>query len=111
YLAVGNSLGQSNASGVFVTLLQSRDQALRPYQWIQRGLFFVGLVVALVGIASSAVLARTITAPVAKLVEGTRQVASGNFDYRLDIPSTDEIGDLASSFNTMTQGLRERADM
>src|SRR6185295_14947734 len=48
---------------------------------------------------------------VKKLVEGTQQVAAGNFDYRLDIPSTDEIGDLASSFNTMIQGLRERADM
>src|SRR5262249_31699739 len=63
------------------------------------------------GITSSAVLARNITAPVAKLVEGTRQVAAGNFDYRLDVSATDEIGDLASSFNTMTQGLRERADM
>jgi class 3 adenylate cyclase len=109
YLAVGNPLG--DASGPFAVLMQSRDQALRPYQWIQRGLFLIGLVVALVGIASSAVLARTITAPVAKLVEGTQQVAAGNFDYRLDIPATDEIGDLARSFNTMIQGLREHADM
>jgi adenylate cyclase len=48
---------------------------------------------------------------VGKLVEGTQQVAAGNFDFRLNIRSGDEIGDLAESFNTMTQGLRERADM
>jgi class 3 adenylate cyclase len=111
YLAVGSSLGETSKAGPIAVLMQSRDKALRPYRWIQRGLFLIGLVVALVGIASSAVLARTITAPVAKLVEGTRQVAAGNFDYRLDIRATDEIGDLARSFNTMIQGLREHADM
>ena len=51
------------------------------------------------------------TAPIAKLVEGTKKVAAGDFDFHLDVRSRDEIGDLASSFNSMTQGLRERADM
>jgi adenylate cyclase len=91
--------------------MQSRTRAMRPYRGIQIGLIVLGIIATITGIGSSAVLAHNITAPVAKLVEGTRQVASGNFDYRLDIPSTDEIGALASSFNTMTQGLRERADM
>lgn len=70
-----------------------------------------GLLVALAGILGSAMFARTVTAPVAKLVEGTRQVAAGNFDFCLDVRSRDEIGTLADSFNSMTQGLRERADM
>jgi adenylate cyclase len=84
---------------------------MQPYRWIQIGLLVLGVIAAIVGVASSAVLARTITAPVAKLVEGTQQVAAGNFDYRLDVRSADEIGDLARSFNSMIQGLRERADM
>jgi class 3 adenylate cyclase len=91
--------------------LQSQDRALAPYRNIQIGLVALGLLAALVGITGSAVLARTVTAPVGKLVEGTHQVAAGNFDFRLDIQSGDEIGHLADSFNTMIQGLRERADM
>ena len=91
--------------------LQSQDRALAPYRNIQIGLLVLGLLAAVLGISGSAVLARTVTAPVGKLVEGTQQVAAGNFDFRLDIQSGDEIGDLAQSFNTMTQGLRERADM
>jgi class 3 adenylate cyclase len=91
--------------------LQSQDRALAPYRHIQIGLIILGLLAAVAGISLSAVLARTVTAPVGKLVEGTQQVAAGNFDFRLDIRSRDEIGDLAQSFNTMTQGLRERADM
>src|SRR5207237_5412707 len=74
-------------------------------------LLVLGIIAAIAGVGISAVLAHNITAPVAKLVEGTQQVAAGNFDYRLDIPATDEIGELARSFNMMIQGLRERADM
>jgi len=98
-------------SGPLAISLQSQDRALAPYRNIQIGLAVLGLLAALVGITGSAVLARTVTAPVDKLVEGTHQVAAGNFDFRLDIDSGDEIGHLADSFNTMIQGLRERADM
>jgi adenylate cyclase len=45
------------------------------------------------------------------LVSGTREVAAGNFDFRLKVDRRDEIGALAESFNNMTRGLRERADM
>src|SRR5207244_5881891 len=111
YLAVGTFLGEGGGPQPFAAVIQSRDRAMQPYRGIQLGLLILGIIAAVVGIAGSAVLARNITAPVAKLVEGTQQVAAGNFDYRLDVRSTDEIGDLARSFNTMIQGLRERADM
>jgi class 3 adenylate cyclase len=91
--------------------LLSDDKALAPYRRIQVGLLILGLLGTGLGIASSAVLARHVTAPIAELVQGTRQVASGNFDFRLNVPRGDEIGDLAQSFNNMTKGLRERADM
>ena len=91
--------------------LQSRDQALAPYRLIQGGLLVLGLFAIATGIGGSAFLARSITGPVAKLVEGTRAVAAGNFDFELRVERDDELGDLADSFNTMTRGLRERAAM
>ena len=94
----------------YVTL-QSRDRALVPYRQIQAGLLALGALAVAIGIAASALLARTVTAPVARLVEGTRQVAAGNFDFAVDVKTQDELGTLAESFNTMTRGLRERADM
>jgi adenylate cyclase len=63
------------------------------------------------GVVASALLARSITAPVARLVEATEQVAAGNFHHTVDVKSGDELGALARSFNAMTRGLRERADM
>ncbi len=92
-------------------ILRSVDRAMVPYRNIQIGLLILGLLTTGAGVGGSIVLARGITAPVARLVEGTRQVAEGNFEYHLDIQSKDEIGDLSESFNQMVQGLRERKDM
>jgi class 3 adenylate cyclase len=91
--------------------LQSRDRAMAPYRRIQAGLLLVGLLGALAGIGASAILARRISRPVARLVEGTRQVAAGNFDESIPVADIDELADLARAFNAMTRGLRERADM
>lgn len=111
YVAVMLPLGPESAVRPLAIILQSRDRALAPYRRIQLGLVILGLVVTLAGVAGSALLARTVTAPVAKLVKGTREVAAGNFDFRIDVRSGDEIGHLADSFNGMIQGLRERRDM
>jgi class 3 adenylate cyclase len=94
-----------------VIALQSDDKALAPYRHIQAGLLVLGLLATAIAIAGSAILARHLTAPIASLVQGTREVAAGNLDFQLQISRGDEIGDLAESFNQMTRGLRERADM
>ena len=97
--------------GPLAVVLKSRTEALAPYRGIQVGLLAIGLGAALAGIFGSALLARSVTAPIARLEEGTAQVAAGNFDFRITMPSGDEIAALAASFNKMTEGLRERRDL
>jgi two-component system NtrC family sensor kinase len=41
--------------------------------------------------------------PVKALIDGTHRVAGGDLNYRLPVTSDDELGDLASSFNKMTE--------
>ncbi len=43
--------------------------------------------------------------PVRTLINGTHRVAGGDLEYRLPIHSDDELGDLAASFNKMTEQL------
>lgn len=50
-------------------------------------------------------LARGVTVPIRMLSEGTRAVAAGNLDYRVDVQSNDELGALVASFNRMTEDL------
>ncbi len=41
--------------------------------------------------------------PVRKLTRGTQEIMKGNLDHRIRVHSSDEIGDLATSFNEMTE--------
>ena len=59
----------------------------------------------LAAIYGAFVLSRRLVAPIQDLVAGTRAVAEGDFDTRLQAPTRDEIGFLISSFNDMTQRL------
>jgi signal transduction histidine kinase len=79
---------------------------------IQKVLLLIGLGGFILGIFGAAVLARRITRPLQRLVEGTVRIARGDFTHSIDLPSgRDEVGDLARSFNGMTsQLLRAREE-
>ena len=46
-----------------------------------------------------------VTRPLEELAEGVRDVASGRWDTRIDLRGRDEVGQLSSAFNNMTQTL------
>jgi two-component system NtrC family sensor kinase len=71
---------------------------------------FLGITVlgALVTMALAYSISRSISTPVKKLVAASHQVADGNFNARVDIHSSDELGTLAHSFNKMAAALQER---
>ena len=45
--------------------------------------------------------------PVHELIRGTKYVAAGDLDHKIEISSNDEIGELAGSFNDMTARLKQ----
>lgn len=53
-------------------------------------------------------LGREITLPVVKLTRTSEQLASGDLSERSDIERTDEIGKLATAFNSMADQLNQR---
>ena len=52
---------------------------------------------------------RQVFQPISSLHQGARRVAQGDFDYRVSINSQDEMGELAESFNLMTERFQEIA--
>ena len=63
---------------------------------IQVSAIFVGLV-----------LARSITGSVHALSEGTEHVRQGDFSYKVQVRSRDQLGELADSFNLMTASIQD----
>ena len=63
------------------------------------------------GLAFMLVLTRNATRPLDALADGAAQVAEGRLDVTVPVDRDDEIGRLASTFNYMTEKLRERQEL
>ncbi len=50
-------------------------------------------------------LAKIVTRPLSALAEATEEISRGRLDYRVDVNSADEIGDVVRSFNRMAADL------
>ena len=64
----------------------------------------------LLGLLLSWWSAARVTRPVRKLAEGAREVSEGNWNARVNVRGRDEIGQLAATFNRMTEQLTEQRD-
>jgi len=52
-------------------------------------------------------LVRKVTKPVDTLMKGVEEISKGNFNFRIPLSSTDEIGRLAKTFNLMAENLQK----
>jgi two-component system sensor histidine kinase GlrK len=68
-----------------------------------------GATLAAIGLAAilTVVLARSVAAPIRRLTRGTRELARGNFGFRVDAKGPPEVRSLAEHFNFMSQRLGE----
>ena len=53
---------------------------------------------------------RWVFRPIHRLHQGVRRVAQGDFDYRVEVATNDEMSELARSFNEMTARFQEIAE-
>ncbi len=89
-LDVKMSLAQIDAH-----LAESRNQLL----------LFSGIAILLISFISGGFIWIVIHRPVKGLMGGMRMVSSGQLDQKLEASSNDELGDLARTFNRMTEDL------
>lgn len=94
----------------FYLLQLSYDQAIAFLSTAERVLIILGSAVLLVAAVLSFAGTGRITKPVQALVAGTRLAAAGHLDTRIDVTSSDEIGELAHAFNEMAAGLQRSLD-
>lgn len=71
-------------------------------------IFVIGLIIffAVLGVLLATFLARSVTKPILDLVAGTKEIARGNLDYRVESKGKDEIATLIESFNLMAEQLK-----
>ncbi len=64
------------------------------------------IILAIVVTTSSLIVARSISKPLYELAEGAEVIGKGNLKHKIDIKSKDEIGELSTAFNKMTESLK-----
>ena len=80
--------------------------AFKEIDQINRVLYVFIAVVPVVAVAFGAVFIRGFTNPITELLTATRKLKAGNLEYR--VPRLqDEYGELASSFNEMSESLKQ----
>jgi histidine kinase len=59
----------------------------------------------LAGLGASLLLMREILRPLRRLARGAQRIAAGHYDERVVVPTSDELADVATSFNQMAAAL------
>ncbi|SCY64237.1 methyl-accepting chemotaxis protein [Desulfoluna spongiiphila] len=96
---------ESNRRQVFAIGTTTRKNASR----MTRLFFAIGLLSAAVALGVAWYVARLITGPVNRVVDGLRDIAEGDGDLttRLEVTSRDEVGELSRWFNTFIGQLQD----
>ena len=86
----------------------------RPYVEIRQQIRTAALLGGAVGMVLAVLLsgwaAARVTRPVEQLAQAARQVASGDWHTQVSVTSADELGELAESFNRMTNELLQQKE-
>lgn len=69
------------------------------------------LLIVSVGMIVAVLLGVRFSRPISQLVRATREIAKGNYDYKVNLNRKDELGTLAKAFNQMSAELSRQAVM
>jgi len=96
----GNPIGE-------LRILRSFEGARQHISELRRNIFLLWLCAVLLGLGLTYYGAKRILEPVRELDRGATEVARGNYEVRLPVSSTDELGRLAEAFNAMCASIQD----
>jgi HD-GYP domain-containing protein (c-di-GMP phosphodiesterase class II) len=90
-----------------VVVQKPRDEAYRSIYEMQRTGRLLAWLAVFVSVGLSIISARRITSPLQILAHSSQAIARGDFSQRVHVKTRTEIGELAATFNTMSEELEQ----
>jgi sigma-B regulation protein RsbU (phosphoserine phosphatase) len=88
-------------------LFAALGEFVRGVAYILVGVAIFFTLIELIALIIGTRMTRTVTAAVAQLHDATRHVDRGDFSHRIPVKSSDQLADLANSFNSMTASIEK----
>jgi putative nucleotidyltransferase with HDIG domain len=86
-------------------LKQALDKTDNNRRQAQQQLIVTGVIIGFLALIFGTWLARSLIQPIRELKSGIKQIAAGHWSHRVDIRAQDELAQLATHFNSMTEKL------
>lgn len=99
--------GQQVGTVLVIAGVQSAEQNSHLLQEVNQAIFLSVLAAGSVALLFGGLILWRVVRPLRQLTTATQNVAANDLKQRVDIPSGDEIGDLAVAFNEMTARLAQ----
>ena len=98
------------AENVPVTILVEQDQSTIQASWVKLRDRFLEFVTILIVVVTTVALymGHSIVTPLKQLINAVKGIVDGNLDIYLPVKRKDEVGQLTSIFNQMTDALRNK---
>jgi len=84
------------------------EEAMKPISTIRNHVIFITVMIAAIVLLLTWFIARKITLPLVRLRKAALELAEGNTLPRVEVSSQDEIGELARTFNFMSEQIHEK---
>lgn len=107
YLSIRLALsGVDHREGFSVYIARELRSELRPILSLERKMVFAGAAAIIATFLAGALLARSITRPVANVVQAASALKRGEYEYPLDVTGSDEVAYMGRAFDEMRRSLK-----
>jgi len=101
-------IGEDDGQVASVILARSIDEATAEYRKLERWLILLTLSGIVISTVAIVITAKRIAQPISELAATARRLEQGDYKGDIDTSRADEIGALASAFDSMREGIAKR---
>ncbi len=97
-------------NGWKILFVQNQEEVYELVSIFRKNLYWILFITITIAVTIALIISQNIALPILQVTKGTNELASGRYDVRINIKSSDEVGRLANNFNFMADSLATKME-